>query len=51
MMMISVYYENRQRLAGTKIDIYDEGERIAMEVVRQVSDLSEECLRDPELAE
>jgi len=51
LMTINVYHDDQLRRARAKVDIRDEGERLAMEVERQVWDLSEESLRDSELAE
>ena len=51
LMTISIYQENAQRQVRKKLDVRDEGERLAVEIERQVWRLSEECLRDRELNE
>jgi signal transduction histidine kinase len=51
LMTISIYHENEQRNARTKADVREEGERLAIECERRTWNLSETCLRDPELAE
>jgi signal transduction histidine kinase len=51
LMMISLYHENAQRQVRMKMDVREEGEKLAIACERQIWNLSEECLRDPELAE
>jgi signal transduction histidine kinase len=51
LMMISLYHENEQRKVRTTLDVREDGERLAIECERQTWNLSEKCLRDPELAE